>query len=146
MIFLGGVSLFADLDPEDLYDLSLFGEEETIAPPAVLCEEGDVEADDLFILLEGRVSVAYKSQKDDAEEAEREVAVLVAGDVVGEMSILDGSPRSATVRPKDGPIRVLRIPGQRFRSRLLSRSRVAQPLLVTLAQRIRNMSRRMADR
>ena len=45
----------------------------------------------------------------------------------------------------DGPIRVLRIPGQCFRNRLLPRSRVARPLLVTLAQRIRNMSHRPKD-
>jgi CRP-like cAMP-binding protein len=62
---------------------------------------------------------------------------------VGELSLLDGSPRSATVRPKDGAIRVLRISGARFRSRLLPRSRVAQSLLVTLAQRIRDLSRRV---
>lgn len=145
MKFLRGVSLFHGLDPDDLYDLAQFAEEETIAPPEVICEEGDVEADDLFILLEGRVSVVLGRQEDEATGAEREVAVLVPGDVIGEMSILDGSPRSATVRPKDGPIRVLRIPGQRFRSRLLPRSRVARPLLITLAQRIRRMSRRMAD-
>ena len=146
MKFLRGVSLFAGLDPEDLYDLALFSEEETIAPPDVVCEESGAEADDLFILLEGRVSVVLRRREDAQAAAEREVAVLGAGDVIGEMSILEGSPRSATVRPKDGPIRVLRIPGQRFRSRLLSRSRVAQPLLITLAQRIRHTSRRMADR
>jgi hypothetical protein len=60
------------------------------------------------------------------------------------MSVLDGSPRSATVQPKDGPVSVLRIHGHRFRSRLLPRARVAQPLLVTLAQRIRVISRRLA--
>jgi hypothetical protein len=144
MQLLRGVSLFVDLDPEDLYDLARFGEEVTIAPPDVVCEEDDVEADDLFILLEGRVSVVVRGREGD-RSVEREVAVLGAGDVIGEMSILDGSPRSATVRPKDGPIRVLRIPGQRFRSRLLSRSRVTEPLLITLAQRIRTMSRRVAD-
>ena len=51
----------------------------------------------------------------------------------------------ATVRPKDGPLRVLRIPGPLFRSRLLHRPRVAQPLLVTLAQRLRKVSQRVAE-
>jgi len=145
MQFVRGVPLFGGLDPEDLHDLVRFADELTLVPTGTLCEEGDVDADDLFIVLEGRASVTVRGRGDSsAPAAEREVAVLGAGEVVGEMSMLDGSPRSATVRPKDGPLRVLRIPGQRFRSRLLPRARVARPLLVTLAQRIREMSRRAA--
>ncbi len=71
--------------------------------------------------------------------------MLGSGEVVGELSLLDGSPRIATVRPKAGPLRVLRIPGGMFRSRLLHRPRVAQPLLVTLAGRLRRLSQRVAD-
>jgi hypothetical protein len=143
MQFLRRVPLFADLDPDDLRDLVLLTEEEIVSPPDVLCEEGDVDADDLYILIEGTASVLIRTQAASGESADqREVAVLRSGEVVGEMSLLDGSPRSATVRPKDGPIRVLRIPGHLFRSRLIPRSRVARSLLLTLAQRIRDISRR----
>ena len=94
-----------------------------------------MEADAVFIIVEGLASVLLRARGAAGEEHEREVAVLGAGEVVGELSLLDGSPRMATVRPKDGPLRVLRIPGPLFRSRLLHRPRIAQPLLVTLAQR-----------
>lgn len=145
MQFLRGVPLFAHLDPEDLEDLARLTEEETFTTPQVLCEEGDLEADAVFIIVDGLASVVLRARGASGEEPEREVAVLAAGEVVGELSLLDGSPRMATVRPKDGPLRVLRIPGHLFRSRLLHRPRVAQPLLITLAQRLRKVSQRVAD-
>jgi hypothetical protein len=131
MQFLRRVNLFENLAPEDLHDLVRFVTEETVPSGEMICEENDTESDDLFILLDGQASVLI---------GRREVAILGTGEVIGEMSMLDGSPRSATVLPKDGPVRLLRISGERFRNRLLLRSRVARPLLATLAQRIRNVS------
>ncbi len=145
MQFLRDVPLFAHLDPEDLEDLGRLTEDETITAPQVLCQEGDVDADAVFIIVDGLASVVLGARTVSGEETGREVAVLGAGEVVGELSLLDGSPRIATVRPKDGPLRVLRIPGHMFRSRLLHRPRVAQPLLVTLAGRLRRLSQRVAD-
>ncbi|MGH7543127.1 MAG: Crp/Fnr family transcriptional regulator, partial [Gemmatimonadota bacterium] len=145
MQFLRGVPLFAHLDPEDLEDLGRLTEEETFTAPQILCAEGDMEADEVYIIVDGLASVVLRARGALGEEPEREVAVLGAGEVVGELSLLDGSPRMATVRPKGGPLRVLRIPGHLFRSRLLHRPRVAQPLLVTLAQRLRKVSQRVAD-
>ena len=57
MQFLRRVELFATLDPEDLDDLAALVEEREIAAPDVLCEEGDVAGDDLFVILDGRASV-----------------------------------------------------------------------------------------
>lgn len=145
MQFLRGVPLFAHLDPEDLEDLGRLTGDETVAAPQVLCREGETESDAVFIIVEGLASVVLRARSGAGEETEREVAVLGAGEVVGELSLLDGSPRMATVRPKDGPLRVLRIPGHLFRSRLLHRPRVAQPLLVTLAERLRRLSQRVSN-
>ncbi|HET9331958.1 MAG TPA: cyclic nucleotide-binding domain-containing protein [Gemmatimonadota bacterium] len=145
MQFLREVPLFAHLDPEDLEDLSRLTEDEIVTLPEVLCEEGEMDADAVFIIVDGLASVLLRARTASGEEIDREVAVLGAGEVVGELSLLDGSPRMATVRPKDGPLRVLRIPGHMFRSRLLHRPRVAQPLLATLARRLRLLSQRVAD-
>jgi len=57
-----------------------------------LMQQGDAAAS-MFIILEGAARVSVLGQNNDP----REVAVLAAGDVVGEMSLMTGAPRNATV-------------------------------------------------
>ena len=47
----------------------------------------------MFIVLEGAISIAIQTPSQDPQE----VAVSAAGDVVGEMSLMTGAPRTATV-------------------------------------------------
>jgi hypothetical protein len=134
MYFLHLAPFFAALDPADLYDLAQFAIEETVAPPATICEAGDPDADALFVLLDGQATVLGGTLGDD----ERSIATLGPGDLIGELSVLDGSPRSATVRPDGGPVRLLRISGPRVRG-VLRRPRVAESLLGLLVGRLRGM-------
>ncbi|MDX1642715.1 MAG: cyclic nucleotide-binding domain-containing protein [Thermoanaerobaculia bacterium] len=142
MQFLRKVPIFEDLDPEDLYDVALLALEESIAPPEPICREGEI-GDDLFVLIEGRVEVVVRSGEGDAKREVR-LGVMGEGEVIGELSLLDGSPRSATVRPLGSAVRVLRIPGTTFRSRLMHRPRVTRPLLTSMASHIRRLSRKAA--
>jgi len=59
---------------------------------SVLMRQGDA-AVSMFIVLEGAISVAINSPSGEQQE----VAVSAAGDVVGEMSLMTGAPRTATV-------------------------------------------------
>jgi hypothetical protein len=136
MYLLHVAPFFATLDPNDLYDLSQFATEESVVPPAVICEAGDVGSDALFVLLRGRAAVVGSSGQGGEE---RTIAVLGRGDLIGELSVLDGSPRSATVRPEGGSACVLRIPGPSLRGLLIHRPRVAESLLGILAGRIRGL-------
>jgi len=68
----------------------------------VLIRQGD-RSTDLFIVVSGRFSVT-----DDKGKDEFVLAHLESDDVFGEMSFLDGSPRSATVKSEDeGVVHVL---------------------------------------
>lgn len=58
----------------------------------VLMRQGDA-AVSMFIVLEGAISIAINTPTGDQQE----VAVSAAGDVVGEMSLMTGAPRTATV-------------------------------------------------
>jgi hypothetical protein len=144
MHFLHAAPFFADLDPADLYDLSQFTVEEMVVPPATICEAGDPGADALFVLVGGRAAVVGRGPGDPAG-AERPIAMLGRGEIVGELSVLDGSPRSTTVRPEGGPVHVLRIPGPRLRGILLQRPRAAQALLGMLAGRMRRLVQQAAS-
>ncbi|HSD29861.1 MAG TPA: cyclic nucleotide-binding domain-containing protein [Vicinamibacteria bacterium] len=138
MHFLHAAPFFADLDPADLYDLSQFAVEEMVAPPATICEAGDAASDALFVVVSGEAEVLGRTPGDPGRP-ERPIARLGRGELVGELSVLDGSPRSTTVRPEGGPVRVLRIPGPRLRGTLLHRPRAAQALLGVLAGRMRRL-------
>jgi hypothetical protein len=137
------IALFAELDPDDLLDVVGLAREEEVAADGVLCAQGELDAGDLFVVLAGRAAVTVRATTAEGE-AEREIAELGPGEVVGELALLDGSPRSATVRPRGGPLRVLRIEAAAFRERLLPRGRVARSLLLTLTERLRRLSGRIA--
>ncbi|MEO8348181.1 MAG: cyclic nucleotide-binding domain-containing protein [Acidobacteriota bacterium] len=135
MQFLRGVPLFAELEPRDLLDLAELSREEEIAAGQALCEEDRPDSGDLFVILAGRAAVRVSGA---------EMAELGRGEVVGELSLLDGSPRSATVVPRDGPLRVLRIPAEAFRDRLLPRGSVSRSLLLMLTGRLRALASRVS--
>jgi hypothetical protein len=138
MHFLHAAPFFTDLDTSDLYDLSQYAIEETVSPPAAICEKGDADSDALFVVVSGQAAVVGRGPG-DAGGADHIVAMLGRGDLVGELSVLDGSPRSTTVRPAGGPVRVLRIPGSSLRGTLLQRPRAAESLLRILAGRLRRL-------
>jgi small-conductance mechanosensitive channel len=63
-----------------------------LQPGAVLMRKGD-SASAMFIVLEGAASVSL----DDKGAETHEVAISATGDVIGEMSLMTGEPRTATV-------------------------------------------------
>ena len=60
----------------------------------VIFHAGD-PGDALFIIVSGEVKIAVPSETGD----EAILATLGAGDVFGELALLDGAPRSATAAP-----------------------------------------------
>ncbi|HZI67267.1 MAG TPA: cyclic nucleotide-binding domain-containing protein [Thermoanaerobaculia bacterium] len=137
MQFLRGVPLFAALEPRDLLDLAELSREEELPAGRPLCEEGVPDSGDLFVILAGRAAVL-------GDRGESELAELGPGEIVGELSLLDGSPRSATVVARGGPLTVLRIPAEAFRDRLLPRGSVSRSLLVMLTARLRALASRVS--
>jgi CRP/FNR family cyclic AMP-dependent transcriptional regulator len=87
---LAKVPFFDGLTPEALAMIANVTTEENLAYGSKLFQYGD-PGDKLYIILEGKVRI-YREVGGMGEEA---LAVLGAGEVFGEMSLLDESPRSA---------------------------------------------------
>ena len=85
--------LFADLAADDVDVVVAACEQRILLTGEVLFSEGD-SGDSLWIIQSGRVDV-FKNIRSDID---RTLASLGPGDVIGEMSFIDQSRRSAGAR------------------------------------------------
>jgi CRP/FNR family transcriptional regulator, cyclic AMP receptor protein len=104
----------------------------------VLFHQGD-DAGAVLVLLEGHVKAAMLNDG-------REVILAFPGpgELLGELSAVDGEPRSGTVRAVD-EVEALVIPGSAFRALLENRPRIALVLLRSVAARLRAADRQRVD-
>lgn len=90
------------LSRTELMTLATFSSEKRFPDGAYLFQEGD-EGNEMYVILEGRARIS-KYIPGGGEEA---LAILDRGDFFGEMSLIDGEPRSADARAHGGPLTVL---------------------------------------
>ena len=129
-ILLRDIPIFNGLAPDDLAQIAQIAQERWFADGAVLCREG-VTGDELFIIAEGQVRVTR--QTDGKEQV---LAVRGTGDFVGEMTIIDSTPRFATVSAL-GDVRVLVISAEMFKAILRDRPEVSLAVMRALSHRLR---------
>ena len=94
--FLSHLPIFANLSGEEIADIARIFKPIKLEPGKVLCREGDL-GDAMIVITSGQVKV----EKSTVQGDEQLIATLTAPTVVGEMAILDGSARSATVTSID---------------------------------------------
>jgi signal transduction histidine kinase len=86
------VPLFADLSEEDLERLYQMAKTVSIRAGELVFEEGS-PGDALYVVLDGELEVSKRQSGQDVV-----LAVRRAGEFIGEMSLLEQAPRSASVR------------------------------------------------
>lgn len=96
-------SAFRDLTDATVQQVIATASETLHQPGALLVTEGDT-GHDLFLILDGSAQ-AFRTTKDGEEVV---LNAIGAGDCIGELSLLDGSARAASVRVTS-PSRVVRI-------------------------------------
>ncbi|NUM89383.1 MAG: cyclic nucleotide-binding domain-containing protein [Bdellovibrionales bacterium] len=106
-------------------------------PGDVVFREGD-NTHEMYVVCEGEVEVTKKTEKGDMT-----LAVLRKGDFLGEMSLLESLPRSATARAK-GSARLLCIQPGGFLLKIRRDPTFAFELLQALSRRIRSVNERLA--
>jgi small-conductance mechanosensitive channel/CRP-like cAMP-binding protein len=126
---LEDVDLFRPLTDEDRAQLAQSLFYAPFVTGEVLTRQG-AEAHWLYLILKGEVSVHVKSD----EGLEKEVARLGAGDFFGEMSLMTGALRSATVIAVT-PVECYRLDKAAFQRIIRERPAIAEPVAEILARR-----------
>ena len=122
------VALFAGLTKKELEQVASAGSEVDVAAGKVLMEQGHSGSEAVTVLT-GTCVVRRNG---------RTVAELNAGDIAGELALLDDGPRSATVECiSDGSVLV--IGRGQFRAVLDDIPTLTHKLLAAMAGRIRNL-------
>lgn len=90
------------LSHADLVTLAAFSRERRYPDGSYVFQEGD-RGDEMYIVVEGQALISTYIPG-GGEEA---LAILERGDFFGEMSLIDGQPRSADARAHRGPLTIL---------------------------------------
>jgi CRP/FNR family transcriptional regulator, cyclic AMP receptor protein len=131
-------SFLARLGAGDRDDLLALGRPRRHPAHSILFFEGD-EAHDVVVVRAGEVKVAHT-----LEGREVVLDVLGGGDVLGELSAVDGGPRSATATALTA-VEVSTIPVGAFMAFLAERPDAGLTLLRCIAGRLRDASRRQVE-
>ena len=123
---LAKVDLFSGLSPQDLQEVAAMAKELDFAAEEALTEEGTKGAR-FYVLLEGEVDVCVG---DDV------VNKLGAGDSFGEISLIDGEPRSATIVARTR-VRTLSLSSWNFRPLLREHPSIGEAVLLEMCRRLR---------
>lgn len=129
IVFILGV-----LEDEDVDWLIATGQRRELAPGDILIHEGQ-PCDHIFLILDGCLQVAVVALNNQP------IAQLASGEVVGEMSFVDGQPPSATVSALEATV-VLGISADLLRQKLKQdiwfASRFYRALSILLSSRLRS--------
>ncbi|MEA2195767.1 MAG: family transcriptional regulator, cyclic receptor protein [Solirubrobacteraceae bacterium] len=129
------------LSRRELLTLATFSREKRFVSGASLFQEGD-EGAEMYIILEGRVMIS-KFIPGAGEEA---LAILERGDFFGEMSLIDGEPRSADARAHGGPLTVLALDQGTVREVLAMDPHAALEFLQLLCRLVANRLREIDEK
>ncbi|HEY7875449.1 MAG TPA: Crp/Fnr family transcriptional regulator [Actinomycetota bacterium] len=136
----GGTGNFLEqLTPAQRADLEAVSRRRRYPRGATIFNEGDI-ADRVFVLLEGTAKIAYFS----AEGKETVLAVRGSGDILGELSALDGEPLSATVATLE-EVTGLVVSSDAFTSYLRVNPDVTLLLLRTVTRKLRDADRKRIE-
>src|SRR5256886_6209116 len=136
--FLKNVKLFAELNPDSLLKLGSCLKTSEFPPSEVIVREG-APGVSMYIIKSGLVEVR---KKDPTTGFDFLVAQLSEGAAVGEMSLLTGKPRSATVTTVQ-PTVVFTLTRADFRNLLTQHPEISLGLARILAERLEDATKQV---
>jgi signal transduction histidine kinase len=130
--------LFEHLPDDDLARLVATSEQVDLAVGERLIEEG-TDGDAFFVIVDGELEVTKRSR-----QGEVPLARLGPGAIVGEMAVIEGVPRNASVTARS-EASVLRVPSQALLA-VLDRPESAVAVLRTVMRRLRSTEALLRER
>jgi len=128
-VTLRNVDCFAGLTDEEIGSLESHVTSRAIDAGEVIIREDDRDTS-MFVLAEGRLTIRMSFRGDE----EPQVASIEPGDLFGEMALLTGKPRSATVSA-EAPSKVIEIDAAGIQSLIRNRPDVQQQIRQMIADR-----------
>src|ERR1700716_382576 len=123
------MDIFETLPAEELETITQLLRERRLAESEVLCRQGD-PGDALFIVPGGRIRLSTT----DPSGNKKSLTYFTDGQFFGEMSLLTGSPRSATASAETDS-QVLVLDKQAFDQLLASHAQIMREMLKVVSQR-----------
>lgn len=137
------INIFSDLKKNELeivYDRIFV---QSVKKDSILFAEG-MPGDLLYIIMSGTVVITKKTK----EKEEMVLATLGANEIVGEMSLIDSGPRTATARTTADSVLIV-ITKQKFNEILQSDPHIASKILMSLlkvvSKRLRATDKKIED-
>jgi len=126
---LSALPLFSTLSTRQRRQLAKLAQIAWFAPGDVIVRAGEA-GDAFYLIVSGKANV----------EAKPRARALGAGDFFGEMSLIDGEPRSATITAAT-ELQAMILPRRSFVKVLQQEPRIALTLMAELAARVRRLER-----
>lgn len=135
--FLKNVPLFSDFSEEELDKLLAISKEKTYPKDSIIFQRDEI-GNFFFLICSGKVKVILETE----EGKEGILSILYPKEFFGEMSLLDGEPRSASIVALEDTS-VLLINRDDFLNLLYKHPEIALKILKTLSLRLRKANRQI---
>lgn len=129
--FLKETILFQDLEPVELEAIASIARKRQVPKGSILFYVDD-PGNACYIVIDGKVKIVVNS----GDGREHILGILGLSDLFGEMSLIDGQPRSATAIAVE-ETSVLTIQREEFMRILADHPGIAMKLLIVLSRRLR---------
>ena len=136
---LRSVPLFAELDPDELEQFSRVAIPRSYPAGTRVFHEGD-HSDACYIVKSG----TFRVTREHPDGRAITLATLGEGDIVGELAMLDGEVRSASVETLGGDGELLALPANDVRSLLERHPEITVKFVAALTRRLRSANERIS--
>lgn len=137
--WLKKVSLFDNLNDEQLTHVLKIAQRRTISPGTILFHEKDMGTT-FYVVLSGSIKLFTKSNNGE----EKVLSLVNGGESFGELSLLDGRPRSATAQTLEMTT-VLELSSEQFMDLLQTHFDITRGILAELCRRLRQTNDHVND-